>query len=77
VGNTYDPNTPYENSISMSKQLARARLLTLDGYGHTALENPSSCVQAYESRYLINLTLPPTGAICHQNQQPFSIVQQR
>ena len=56
----------------MERDLASARLLTVDGYGHTALLNPSSCAQAYESAYLIDGTLPPAGATCQQNQQPFS-----
>jgi hypothetical protein len=38
----------------MARQLARARLLTMDGYGHSALFNPSSCMNRYENRYFIN-----------------------
>jgi len=72
VGNTFDPDTPYQNSVAMAGQLARARLLTLDGYGHTALDNPSRCVQHYEARYFIHRTLPPAGTVCHQNRQPFT-----
>jgi pimeloyl-ACP methyl ester carboxylesterase len=72
VGNTYDPATPYQDSVAMAHQLARARLLTVDGYGHTALDNPSSCVQQYESSYFITGALPPPGTICQQNQQPFT-----
>jgi hypothetical protein len=53
----------------MAKELARARLLTVDGYGHTALLNP---VNRYESSYFVHGALPPTGTVCHQNQQPFS-----
>lgn len=32
IGNTYDPATPYQGSVAMAHQLARARLLTVDGY---------------------------------------------
>jgi hypothetical protein len=56
----------------MTRQLADARLLTVEGYGHTALENPSSCVNEHESRYLIDGTLPPVGATCQQDTPPFS-----
>ena len=38
----------------MTRELASVRLLTNTGYGHTALLNPSSCIQAHESRYLID-----------------------
>jgi hypothetical protein len=56
----------------MARQLARGRLLTMDGYGHTALLNPSSCVNRHESRYFIKRTLPPKGTRCRQDRQPFS-----
>jgi pimeloyl-ACP methyl ester carboxylesterase len=71
VGTTYDPATPYSGSQAMAKELANARLLTNSGYGHTALINPSSCVNEYESRYFIDGTLPPTGATCEQDTPPF------
>ena len=34
IGITHDPATPYQGAVAMSKLLARARLLTVDGYGH-------------------------------------------
>ncbi|MEU0373376.1 alpha/beta hydrolase [Streptomyces sp. NPDC006283] len=72
VGTVYDPSTPYSNAQAMAKELADARLLTHNGYGHTALINPSSCVQAHESRYLIDGTLPPAGTTCQPDALPFS-----
>jgi pimeloyl-ACP methyl ester carboxylesterase len=71
IGNTFDPATPYASAVAMARQLRRARLLTLDGYGHTALLNPSACIQRYEVRYFISGTLPPRGTHCRQDQQPF------
>lgn len=72
IGNTYDPATPYENSVAMVRALSRARLLTVDGYGHTALLNPSKCANDYETAYFINGKLPPDGTVCQQNQRPFT-----
>jgi pimeloyl-ACP methyl ester carboxylesterase len=72
IGNTHDPSTPIFEARAMSRRLARARLLTVDGYGHTALLNPSSCALAHESRYLVEGVLPPKGARCTQDQRPFS-----
>ena len=72
IGNTHDPVTSYRDSIVMSRSLARGRLLTVDGYGHTALLNPSSCVDRYESRYFIDGALPPKGTRCEQDVQPFT-----
>lgn len=71
VGNTFDPATPLRGAVVMAKRLARARLLTMDGYGHTALLNPSSCVNRIESRYFIKGTLPRMGTRCAQDDEPF------
>jgi pimeloyl-ACP methyl ester carboxylesterase len=72
INNTYDSETPYEDAIAMVKRLARARLLTVDGYGHTVLINPSTCANDYVSRYFIDGTLPPEGTVCRQDQPPFA-----
>ena len=69
IGTTHDPATPYEGAEAMARQLARARLLTVDGYGHGTT---SPCTDRYVSRYLIKKILPPTGARCRQSPQPFS-----
>ncbi len=71
IGTTFDPATRYEGAVAMARQLARARLLTVDGYGHTALLNLSACVNRYESGYFINGALPPRGARCRQDARPF------
>jgi pimeloyl-ACP methyl ester carboxylesterase len=77
IGNTGDPVTPYPDSVAMSRELARARLLTVDGFGHTELANQSSCAERYETRYLIAGTLPPPGTVCRQNTAPFPPVTAR
>ena len=71
LNTTVDPSTPYEGAVAMSRQLARARLLTVDGYGHGAQGAPSACVTHYINRYLIRTKLPPEGTRCGQDQQPF------
>ncbi|MEI5135067.1 alpha/beta hydrolase [Streptomyces libani] len=72
IGTVYDPATPYSGAQAMTKELAHARLLTHHGYGHTALLNPSSCIKEYESRYFVDGTLPPAGAVCRPDTPPFS-----
>lgn len=71
IGNTYDPSTPYEEALAMARELALARLLTVDGYGHTVFLNPSQCANEYITNYFINGQLPPKGTICQQDYQPF------
>ncbi|MGW6736134.1 alpha/beta hydrolase [Streptomyces sp. NPDC055013] len=70
IGNAYDPSTPDSAARAMARELADARLLNLTGVGHTALLNPSSCIQAHESRYLIDGILPPAGTTCRQQDTP-------
>ena len=72
VGNTFDPSTPYRNSTKMVQQLDDARLLTIDGYGHTELLNPSSCATDYIVAYLLDGSLPPKGTVCQQDEAPFA-----
>ncbi len=65
LGNTGDPVLPYQDSVAMSRDLAHARLLTVDGYGHTEAANPSTCATNDEIRYLLTGALPrhePSGA---------------
>ena len=71
IGNTFDPATPLRGAVAMSQALSRARLLTVDGYGHTALINPSACVNRYVARYFISGALPPKGTRCAQDAAPF------
>ena len=71
LGNTGDPTTPYHGSVAMSRDLARARLLTVDEYGHTETGNPDTCATDYEIRYLLTGALPPPRTVCKQHTAPF------
>ena len=73
LGNTVDPATPYSNSVALAGDLARARLLTIDGYGHTEFANPSTCAENSEVRYLTTGALPPAGTVCRQDGTPFGV----
>jgi pimeloyl-ACP methyl ester carboxylesterase len=71
IGNTGDPVLPLHDSVAMSRDLARARLLTVDEYGHTSLGNPDTCATDYEIRYLLTGALPPPRTVCKQHTAPF------
>jgi pimeloyl-ACP methyl ester carboxylesterase len=71
IGNTGDPVLPYKDSVAMSRDLARARLLTVDEYGHTVANNPDTCATAYEVRYLLTGALPRPRTVCKQHAAPF------
>jgi pimeloyl-ACP methyl ester carboxylesterase len=72
INNTHDPATPYEGAVAMAQALARARLLTVDGYGHVTGGIPSACVSTYIDSYFVDGTLPPSGTVCPQDQAPFT-----
>lgn len=72
LANTGDSALPYyQDALAMEHDLARARLLTVDGYGHTEQSNPSNCATSYEVSYLQSGALPPVGTVCHENTAPF------
>jgi pimeloyl-ACP methyl ester carboxylesterase len=71
VGITGDDVLPYQGDQAMARDLARARLLTVRGHGHTQLTNPSTCATNAEVNYLTTGALPPAGATCQQDATPF------
>lgn len=72
IGNTHDPSTPFSNTEGMATALPRTSVLTVEGYGHTMLLNPSSCGSAHEVAYFVDGTLPPEGTVCAQDRAPFT-----
>ncbi|MFE2145620.1 alpha/beta hydrolase, partial [Streptomyces sp. NPDC059456] len=72
-GTVNHPPPPHRGPPAWGGELADARLLTNDGYGHTALfNNGSRCISRYESRYFVDGTLPPPGTVCRPDRIPFS-----
>jgi pimeloyl-ACP methyl ester carboxylesterase len=72
VGNTFDPATRYQSAVALSHELGNARLLTLNGWGHTAFGQPSACANAAEVAYLVDLRLPAPGTVCQMDHGPFA-----
>jgi pimeloyl-ACP methyl ester carboxylesterase len=70
VNNLFDPATPYETAVSLSKELDEARLLTVAGYGHVSY-GQSGCARAAVDQYLVDGALPPEGSICDSDIKPF------
>jgi pimeloyl-ACP methyl ester carboxylesterase len=67
IGTTYDPATPYREAIRLVSQLRNARLLTMQGDGHTAYGGNSPCIDAAVDAYLNQGTLPAAGTACKQD----------
>jgi hypothetical protein len=51
--------------------LPRARLLTVEGWGHTSLFI-SSCADGHIARYLLTGEAPPEKTVCGVDTIPFS-----
>jgi pimeloyl-ACP methyl ester carboxylesterase len=71
VNNRHDPETPVWNAQATRDELGDARLLIIDGYGHTTLNVHSTCASAAEASYLVTLQPPDDGATCSADHQPF------
>jgi pimeloyl-ACP methyl ester carboxylesterase len=70
IGTTYDPATPYSSAVSTVKALGNARLLTMEGDGHTAYGGKSRCVDSATETYLFVVALPAEETVCQQ-EVPF------
>ncbi len=65
LGTTHDPATPYQQAVALTHQLGQARLVTLDGDGHTAYLRGDSCIDDAVNAYIVTLRLPAAGLTCH------------
>jgi pimeloyl-ACP methyl ester carboxylesterase len=63
IGTTGDPATPISGAQHLAALLGSGRLLVWQGDGHTAYPK-TTCITNDVNSYLINLTLPPSGATC-------------
>jgi hypothetical protein len=45
--------------------------MAVHGWGHTSLFM-SQCADTVQTRYLVDLALPPVGTVCEQDRLPFS-----
>lgn len=64
IGTTQDPATPYAWAEGLAGQLDSGRLLTREGYGHTAFGQGNSCIDRAVRRYLIETDAPEPGTVC-------------
>lgn len=66
VGTTNDPATPYAWAQHLAAQLSGARLLTMNGAGHTAYRRGSTCIDGAVDAYFLTGALPTAGTVCQQ-----------
>jgi pimeloyl-ACP methyl ester carboxylesterase len=73
INTVADPATAYAGAVRAQQRLRDARLVTLDGWGHTSTAHPSSCVFEVTDRYLIDRVAPPNGLRCAPDADPFAV----
>ncbi|MFN9243335.1 MAG: alpha/beta hydrolase [Cyanobacteriota bacterium] len=71
IAHRFDPVLPFQSSLAMARELQQGLLLSVNGYGHTVLRNPSACVARYEAAYVLSGLLPPLGTVCSPDAAPF------
>ena len=67
IGTRYDPATPYRSAKRLVQRMGNARLLTLNGDGHTGFFHGSDCIDARVIDYIITLELPEPRTQCAQD----------
>lgn len=70
IGTRYDPATPYQATRPYSDLYPDARMVTVEGWGHTTL-GKSTCADARITAYLTQLEAPADGTTCQQDRKPF------
>lgn len=64
VGTTRDPATPYEQAVSLARELRSGVLVSRDGDGHTGFGQGNECVDGAVESYLLKGTVPTDGLSC-------------
>jgi pimeloyl-ACP methyl ester carboxylesterase len=76
LGTRFDPATPYRQTRPYADLFPAARMLTLDGWGHTTI-GKSACVDAAIAAYLVAGDAPQDGSVCASDAVPFQSPQAR
>ncbi|MGV0814589.1 alpha/beta hydrolase [Mycolicibacterium boenickei] len=63
VSTTNDPATPYQAGVDLARQLG-GTLVTFEGTQHTVVFQGNQCIDDIASKYLIDVTVPPSGTRC-------------
>ncbi len=72
VNPRYDPATPYRGARAVARLMPNARLLTVNGWGHTSFFAGSACAHRAVSRYLLQVVVPARGTVCGVDHVPFT-----
>lgn len=71
MNSRHDPQTPLAGAKDGIAELANARLLVVEGTGHSTMYVHSTCAEKAKRDYLISGVLPAVGATCPIDHNPF------
>ncbi|MFI9383084.1 alpha/beta hydrolase [Kutzneria sp. NPDC052558] len=71
INSRIDPQTPLKGAKDGIAELAKARLLVVEGTGHSTMYVHSTCAEKAKRQYLISGVLPAEGATCPIDHKPF------
>jgi len=71
INSRIDPSTPLKGAKDGIAELAKARLLVVEGSGHSTMYVHSTCAEKAKREYLISGVLPAEGATCPIDHKPF------
>jgi pimeloyl-ACP methyl ester carboxylesterase len=71
LNNRFDPATPLQGAYDGARELARARLFIVEGFGHTTMYVHSTCAEQTKRDYLISGVFPSRGTRCGIDSRPF------
>ncbi|MEU4599708.1 alpha/beta hydrolase [Nocardia sp. NPDC023988] len=72
MNSRYDPATPLHGAYAGAAQLSTARVLVIEGAGHSSMYVPSTCAEQAKRDYLFTGQLPPENLHCGIDHSPFS-----
>ena len=64
VGTKYDPATPYKWAQDLTKVFTNAKLLTLNGDGHTGHNQGNECIDSVVDSFFLTGKIAPEPLIC-------------
>ncbi|TDD57385.1 alpha/beta hydrolase [Kribbella antibiotica] len=70
-GTRHDPATPYEGTRPYADLWPDARMVTIEGWGHSTSLGGSACADQLLTKYLTTLAAPADGSTCQQDRKPF------
>ncbi|MGW5575766.1 alpha/beta hydrolase [Nocardia thailandica] len=71
LNSRFDPATPLSGAIAGARQLADARVVVLEGAGHSSMYVASTCAEHLKRDYFVSGALPPEGTRCGIDRAPF------